>query len=382
MYDVLNRLIRTKKILAGLVFVVVGIVLMATARAIPTVRELEWLALLPLGEMGGILVGAGLFSIWLDAFFERDRKEADDARMRRLLIEQAPAMKDAVIRSFAFETEDLKRVATPKLLDDIIGNSLAMRLGDEAFARELYADIRDQAVQSVERWYDATVSIRMSSGVRSVVNAPQAAAASPSSLVITVRQEFTTVPASHVRRFISTSDIDEYRELAQDPASTFAWYYNPTSGIDASSKEAFELVQFTVDGQERPIRRSSRKGAQTYSVDLGVAGDDSQRARTLAFTYRLRPAPHSRWIQLFVDQPTRGVDIELDYSDTDITYVNMIEFISSSQKTMTNKTPDSVPDKVIGLRFDGWVMPHGGVAFVWVQEGDLRIDMPTSVTTR
>ena len=372
MYDVLNRLIRTKKILAGLVFVVVGIVLMAVARAIPAIRGLEWLALLPLGELGGILVGAGLFSIWLDAYFERERKEADDARMRRLLIEQAPAMKDAVIRGFAFEDDDLQRVATPELLDNIIGNSLALRLGDKEFARELYTDIRDQAVQSVERWYDAKVAIRMSSTGWSGMNAPQSATADAPGLVITVRQEYTTVPSHHMRRFVSTSDIDEYRELAQDPESTFAWYYNPTSGIDAGSRDAFELVQFTVDGEERPIHRSSRKGAQTYAVNLGPTGVVPQGARTLGFTYRLRPAPQSRWIQLFVDQPTRGVDIELDYSDTDIAYANMIEFIASSQKTMTNKTPDSVPDKVIGLRFDGWVMPHGGVAFVWVREGDLR----------
>ncbi|MEV0710413.1 hypothetical protein [Nocardia aurea] len=369
MNDVLHRLLRTKKILAGLVFVFVGIAFITAGQAIPTVRELGWLNALPWSELGGILFGAGLFSLWLDAYFERERGEADEQRLRRLLVEQAPAMKEAVIKGFAFENEDLRRVATPELLDNIIGNSLSMRLGDEEFARELYADIRDQAVQSVERWYDAKISVRLSMPSGSVEGTPQPS--SPGGRVITVRQEYTTVPAGQVRRFTSVSDIEDYRELTQDPASTFVWYYNPTSGIDASSKDAFELVQFTVDGEERPIRRSSRKGAQTYSVNLATSEEDPHCPRTIAFTYRLQPAPHSRWIQLYVDQPTRGVDIELDYSDTDIAYVNMIDFITSSQKSISSKTPDTVPDRRVGLRFDGWVMPHGGVAFVWIPNGDI-----------
>ena len=369
MNDVLNRLLRTKKILAGLVFVFVGITFMTAGSAIPAVRELGWLNALPWTELGGILFGAGLFSLWLDSYFERERGEADEARLRRLLIEQAPAMREAVIKGFAFEDEDLRRVATPELLDNIIGSSLAMRLGDDEFARELYADIRDQAVQSVERWDDATISIRLSMLRRNPEGVPHPSL-SDGGLGITVTQEYTTVPASDVRRFVSVSDIEDYRALSHDPATTFVWYYNPTSGIDASAKDAFELVQFTVDGEERPIRRSSRKDSQTYSVNLGVDGDP-KRPRTIGFTYRLQQAPHSRWMQFYVDQPTRGVDIELDYSDTDIAYVNMIDFIASSQKSIRSKTPDSVPDKKVGLRFDGWVMPHGGVAFVWVRERDL-----------
>ncbi|MEU3010221.1 hypothetical protein [Nocardia asteroides] len=91
--------------------------------------------MLPWSELGAILFGAGLFSFWLDSYFERECSEVDEARLRRLLVEQAPARKEAVIKGFAFESEDLRRVATPELLDNIIGSSLALRLGDDEFAR-------------------------------------------------------------------------------------------------------------------------------------------------------------------------------------------------------------------------------------------------------
>jgi len=66
-------------------------------------------------------------------------------------------MRDAVIRGFAFDDEDLARVASSETLDDIIQNSLALRLGDKTFAEEVYQDIRDQAIRASERWLNAKV---------------------------------------------------------------------------------------------------------------------------------------------------------------------------------------------------------------------------------
>ena len=53
-------------------------------------------------------------------------------------------------------------MATPELLDDIAANVMALRLGDEQFAREIYRDIRDQAIRAAERWYDVAVCVRLS----------------------------------------------------------------------------------------------------------------------------------------------------------------------------------------------------------------------------
>lgn len=55
--------------------------------------------MLPWSELGAILFGAGLFSFWLDSYFERECSEVDEARLRRLLVEQAPARKEAVIKA-------------------------------------------------------------------------------------------------------------------------------------------------------------------------------------------------------------------------------------------------------------------------------------------
>jgi hypothetical protein len=82
--------------------------------------------------------------------------------------------------------------------------------------------------------------------------------------------------------------------------------------------------------------------------------------------YRTKLALLATLLQLRVDQPTKGLSVDLDYSDCGISYVNVLDFIASSQKTRVSQSPVTVPRKSVSVEFDGWVFPRSGVAFVWV----------------
>ena len=374
MNDPRRELYKTKLTLLAILLGVAGLALMIVARVVFDDHGWHWLQNVPLDSIGSTLFIAGLLSVAMDYFDGRDREARDTERLQRVLRAEAPAIRDAVIQGFAFEPDDLARVSTPQTLDQIIQNSLAIRLGDKVFADELYTDIRDQAVRSVERWHDAKIRIRLSadrSAAGSSAPPVRTGSASPDRLIITVRQEYTTIPANQTRRFASTSDSDEYRELTQDGAATFVWFTKPGGGVDAGSTDAFELVQFSVNGAERPIRRSARKGGQLYTVSLGIPESERHQPVTLAFTYRLIPPAHNRWLHFDVEQPTRGIDVEFDYSDTDIAQVSMLDLIASSQKSIVTKTPPTIPGKAVGLEFDGWLMPKSGVVFVWTMAQDI-----------
>lgn len=122
----------------------------------------NWIHVLPLAELGGTLFGAGLLGTLFEYSFRKDQEEATVGQFRDIIREQAPAMRDAVIEGFAIHPEDLERVANPELLDEIASNVMSLRLGDEQFAREIYRDIRDQAIGAPERWYDVEVRVRLS----------------------------------------------------------------------------------------------------------------------------------------------------------------------------------------------------------------------------
>jgi len=359
MHDSLERLRKTKLALLAVILTVVGLALLIAARWFESVPSLHWLTAWPLTDLGSALFTTGLVVVAFEYVEGQDSEVRASQRLRQVLKAEAPAIRDAVIDGFAFKRDDLARVATPEVLDQIIRNSLALRLGDAGFAGEVYEDIRDQAVRAEERWHDVEVTIRLSMDKR-------APAGSTPTFVATVRWEYTVVPAHQTRRFACVSDRQAYRELAQDPAATSAWYMRPKAGIDASSPEAFELVQFSVDGEARSIRRAVRRDGQLYTVDLGQDVLRAGKPVRVSYTYRALASRHGHLLHVDVEQPTRGFSVELDYSDTDISYVNLLDFIASSKSPRVSQTPISVPGQSVGVAFDGWLMPRSGVVFVWV----------------
>ena len=107
--------------------------------------------------------------------------------------------------------------ATPETLDQIITNSLGLRLDDQTFASEIYADIKQQTVDIEERWEDASVFIN-------VVLMRPPRATSRSSLA-------GSTPSCRsilFERFICRGDRGEYVELAQSQSNASAWYFNQT----------------------------------------------------------------------------------------------------------------------------------------------------------
>ena len=363
MHDPLHRLYNTKIALLATILFFVGLGLLIFGHWVDHTAGLTWLVNWPLIDIGSGLFTTGLLGVAWQYVDGQDSEVRDTERLRRVLADSAPAMRDAVISGFAFEPEELARVATPEVLDQIITNGLAIRLGDAGFAREVYADLREQAIGIPERLRDARISIRLSP-LPAGRGTPKGGS---SLLAVTVRWEYDLTPVFATRRFICLDDIDEFRELNQDTAATSAWYFRPKAGHIASDRAAFELVEYTVNGQDRPIRRSSKQGSQTYTVSLGAETVRAGQPVHVAYTYRTVTAIEGHLLRLRVDQPTRGLTVELDYGDTKLTEVSVLDFIASSDRTTISTSSPSVPGKTVTLDFDGWVFPKSGVAFVWAE---------------
>lgn len=230
--DLAFRLRKTKAALLAVALALAGILLIIANGWLSGMNlgSWNWLHVLPLGELGGTLFGAGLLGTLFEYSFRKDQEEATVEQFRAIIREQAPAMRDAVIEGFAIHPDDLKRVANPELLDDIASNVMSLRLGDEQFAREIYRDIRDQAIHAAERWYDVEVRIRLSSAVeRSTAGTPL--------FDVIVEWEYATVPSGPIRRFACVSDRDEYNDLRQDVPATSTWLMVPRPGMDATSRD-------------------------------------------------------------------------------------------------------------------------------------------------
>jgi hypothetical protein len=160
-----QRLYRTKLQFLATVSTVAGIALLLLARWAEQVPGWEWLRALPIIDLGSAFFTAfftaGLIVIAFEYIDREDGEIRAIQRLRQVLGEQAPAMRDAVIDGFAFKPDDLTRVASPETLDRIARNSLAIQLGDRTLAEEVYADVRQQAIGAKERWHGLDVSVNL-----------------------------------------------------------------------------------------------------------------------------------------------------------------------------------------------------------------------------
>ncbi|MEU2869806.1 hypothetical protein ABZ769_11455 [Streptomyces olivoreticuli] len=361
--------------LLATVSTVVGVGLLVLAHRPGSQLHESWLANLPITDIGSALFTTGLIVIFFTYLDKADAEERANQRLRRVLKEEAPAIRDAVVDGFAFAPDSLTSVASPKTLDRIIENCLAIQLGDRELAADVYTDLREQVVRAPERWYDARASIGLTRWTAGPDSGPG------SMFVATIRCEYRAIPSSSVLRFACVSDQGEYRELLHDPAFTTVWYFEPIAGLDGASPEAFELVQVTVDGQTRAARRTSKRGSQTFTVNLGDDVVSDQREVTISYTYRTLVQQNGHLIHLDLARPTKGFKAELRYGDAGIRNINVLDYIAGAEQPRITRLPASDPTPSIEVSFDGWVFPKGGVAFVWVLAGEMG-DLREKVTTR
>lgn len=371
-----RRILRLKAALLSVSLTLAGILLMMLNGWMSSLDlgAWGWLHSLPLGELGGTLFGAGLLGTLFEYSFRKEQEEATVAQFRQIIKEQAPAMRDAVVEGFAIHPEDLKRVSNPELLDDIASNVMSLRLGDEQFGHELYRDIRDQAIRASERWHDVEVKIRLSSILeRSTYGTPL--------FDVTVEWEYTTVPSGTVRRFACVADRSEYTDLLLDVPATSPWFMAPRPGMDASSKEFYELLELSVNGEPQTIRRTARKNSQIYTAHLSPEARSGDPVRIRQVFCTVTPTwGHRLYFEL--PQPARNMSLFFDYTNTSIAQIKVIDNVASARRPRVSQSPPSTPGREVSIDVDGWLMPKSGFAFTWTLDKELPRDEQRREATR
>jgi hypothetical protein len=359
MPSLLDQLYTTKLQLIAVLAVVGGTACLMLAHWSLTAGTPGWLAALPVSEIGSTLFGTGLLAVFFEYVDRKHGDERTDQRIQEAIRRETPAIRDAVLGSFTFDPDTLKAIASPETLDRLTTNALGLRLGDQALAGEIYTDIRNQVIRSPERWHNVGITVDLSPW------SAGPAGGRGSMFIATLRWEYQLIPASSTMRFACVSDAREYSDLLRDQATSSAWYFDPSATVDAASRDAFELVQLTVDGKTRTIRRTERKGAQLYTASLGTGAMDGELV-AVAYTYRVLVQRHGHVLYLDLPRPTRGLKVQFNFGGVGIRRVNTLAFIASAEPTRVEDAPSSVPTRSVDIAFDGWIFPRSGVAFVWV----------------
>ena len=326
----------------------------------------SWLHALPLGELGGTLFGAGLLGTLFEYSFRKDQEAATTRQFRQIIHDEAPAMRDAVIEGFRFNTDDLERIATPRLLDELAVNSLGMRFGDAAFGREVYGDIKHQAITAEERWYDARVD--------ATLGIPRVRGVTPNPFFdLLVRWEYTVVPKHRFRKFAVVSDRQRYDQMVAERGETSVWFRRPVPGVAVTDPAVFALEQFTINGKAIPFTRQADDVSQVYIVDLGEQVVRDEKPVVVSFAFRTLVPRDGHVVHIDIDRPTKGLEVELTYDAAAIRRVRLMDFASRGDGGRII-TESEIP--VVRYRYDGWLFPRAGLVFAWTLADEGSIAAP------
>ena len=365
MQSPLQRLYKTNIVLLGFGGTVVGGALMVVA------GWPDWKVIASL--IGGTIFTAGAIVVGYQYVGNEVADEVAARRTNNAVKAAAPAFAASVIHAMAYAPKEVLAVTAPDVLDRVVENSLAQRLGNPALAAGVFNDLKAQVLRSQECWYDLHISAALTPwlGRTSEPSAPM--------YVATFRYDYRVTNSPQELRFACVSDLAEYRELRDDPRVTEVWYFESKAGLDATSLEAFELAEVVVAGKPQKLKRTTRSDAQYYSVRLAPDLDRSAPV-AVSFVYRGLVQQHGHVLHIDLIKPTSGVTIDLNYGGAGIRHVNVIDHISSAARPTISTTAATYPSPSVAVTFDGWVLPKAGVAFVWVLDDEVQ--PPTSRGSR
>ena len=362
------RLRKTKAALLATALTLAGVLLIMLNGWLSGLNlgDWSWLHALPLGELGGTLFGAGLLGTLFEYSFRKDQEATTTRQFRQIIHDEAPAMRDAVIEGFRFNTDDLERIATPRLLDELAVNSLGMRFGDTAFGREVYGDIKHQAITAEERWYDARVD--------ATLGIPRVRSVAPNPFFdLLVRWEYTVVPKHRFRKFAVVSDRQRYDQMVAERGETSVWFRRPAPGLEVTDPAVFALEQFTIDGKVIPFTRQADDVSQVYIVDLGEQVVRDEKPVVVSFAFRTLVPRDGHVVHIDIDRPTKGLEVELTYDSAAIRRVRLMDFASRGDGGRII-TESEIP--VVRYRYDGWLFPRAGLVFAWTLADEGSITAP------
>lgn len=357
-----HRLRRAKGALLAVSLTLAGLLLMMLGQWIKQVElgTWAWLAAIPVADIGSTLLVAGMVGTIFDMALRRDQEETVKDQFRQIIHDEAPAMRDAVIEGFRFNTDDLERIATPRLLDELAVNSLGMRFGDAAFGREVYGDIKHQAITAEERWYDARVD--------ATLGIPRVRSVAPNPFFdLLVRWEYTVVPKHRFRKFAVVSDRQRYDQMVAERGEASVWFRRPVPGLEVTDPAAFALEQFTINGEAIPFTRQADDVSQVYIVDLGEQVVRDEKPVVVSFAFRTLVPRDGHVVHIDIDRPTKGLEVELTYDAAAIRRVRLMDFASRGDGGRII-TESEIP--VVRYRYDGWLFPRAGLVFAWTLAGE------------
>jgi hypothetical protein len=338
-------------------------------------------SLIPWQSLAGVTLGSALVAFAYEWFI---RKEADEkltqilerhsetqnSALEEHFDAQMQALGNEIPRALLANTDIMKHVLSPERVDEVIQESLGVRLKDERMAKEAYDSLLSQLFIYKERRSEYRTKIYLAP----LRNDQYSNDAIMKYYEGYIDVRYDTVLQKDSFLFTCVSSMDAYNDLLRDPTWELRWEAELTRDFPRLDESLFEVESVSVGGVELNINREISEKRYVITADhSSLRSMQGNRVKVL-YRYKVKIQKRGHLLMVHIPVPTENVVIDFDYADTDIRYVNVLDFFISRNKPAIAHIPSNKKPHRIEVEVNEWVFPKGGVVFAWVLRSEMTQD--------
>ena len=294
------------------------------------------------------------------------RKESE-AALIELISQQINQQKTAIIeeipRALILNPNVITSILKQSRLEDIIRTGLQIKLGDTQMGTDIYDGLLRKTLSYEQRWANYRYKITLST-IRDE-NFPEIVRHKFYDTIIDLRYDTKLTKDRFVFRCVD--DIEDYDKSIRDPNFEFTYIFPPAHEFPKIDTTVFKVDKITVNSLELNINHQTESnGNLLITCDHPELRKLLGQTVTVYYRYIAKLNKRGHLFTANVIVPTKNVVIELDYADTDIHYVNVLDFFVSTELPKITYLPSLAQAHKIEVEINEWAFPKGGVVFVWV----------------
>jgi len=269
---------------------------------------------------------------------------------------------ELAIHSLLFSKKVVTEMLDLRQVREVMSACFARIVPDEKFAVDMVRIVQNKAVLPSRHHHDVEYDVTIT---------PLTGATDPLrsmffAVHLIVRYE-STVDTRQLR-FILAHSNHVYNDFRDDPTAVWKWLQVVPEDLADYADKVMRVRSCRIDGLS--LEEFPAQGVPGCVQQFAVPDEfrNGQRHRHhFELTVMVRRNGHLMTINL--DYPTRNMRITVDYAQTDIAYLNVVDSLTSARAPEIRYAPDdSTPGTshrvTVQLR-DDWILPKSTAAFVW-----------------
>jgi hypothetical protein len=328
-------------------------------------NEWIWLRTIPWQSLAGTTFGILVIAIIYEWYIRKENEQKLNETLQQLFDAQEEIISKHFSRIILTHPDLLKNLFAPDVVDDFIRAALEVRFAESELGKETYNTLIHPLLISKERRNNYRCKINL----RTIRD---------NNIVNDIKQKYydgyidvkyESVLNKDIFLFTCIPSMEEYKKLLTDPIWEYRWVVEPTKDFPVANESVFDIEFVKVAENILSLRKEIIDGKIVITAENSELRSLMGKPVTIEYRYKTKVLKRGHVLMINLPCPTKNVVVEFDYSDTDISYVNIINLLTSNTGSAIRYNPHHhtpLSPQKIEVEVSEWVFPQGGIVFGWV----------------